>query len=326
LQAAGGAYNLTFRFVLLSVARAGAPFCKYRLFLKEQSDMDGLQDVTTAAEFEIGEASRQASSPFVGKWNRLVSTTNWEKGRIIGEWRASLAEAGASAREYSDEAWSRLVGCVTAQHCGRLRRVYQRFGDSRDQYDGLYWSHFQAAVDWDDAEMYLEGAVREKWSVAMMRRTRWEAMGELAADEPRDGDIVNSELDEDFEPAQEDAPESETIRGEYGEVQGPRFDEGPDFGDEDGQESDSSTDQSANRDTAETPTADDVAAEPVRPFADLAELPQDVTDAFDSFKLSIIRHKSDNWSEISRDEMLAVLDSLKELTLAPAQTEDSAPF
>ena len=27
------------------------------------------------------------SSPFVGRWNELVSTTNWEKGRLIGEWR-----------------------------------------------------------------------------------------------------------------------------------------------------------------------------------------------------------------------------------------------
>jgi len=288
--------------------------------------MDGPQDLTTTAEFEIGEESRQASSPFVGKWNRLVSTTNWEKGRIIGEWRASLEEAGASAREYSDEAWSRLVGCVTAQHCGRLRRVYLRFGDARDQYDGLFWSHFQAAVDWDDAEMYLEGAVREKWSVAKMRRTRWEAMGKLAADEPRDGDIVNSELDEDFEPAQEDAPEPETIRGEYGEVQGPRLDEGPDFGDEG--EGDGGASSKKASGTADAPTADGAAAEvePIRPFADLAELPQDVTDAFDSFKLSIIRHKSDNWSEIGRDEMLSVLDSLKELALAPAQTDDSAPF
>ena len=29
----------------------------------------------------------EASQPFVGRWNALVSTTNWEKGRIIGDWR-----------------------------------------------------------------------------------------------------------------------------------------------------------------------------------------------------------------------------------------------
>ena len=28
-----------------------------------------------------------ASDSFVGRWNTLVSTTNWEKGRIIQQWR-----------------------------------------------------------------------------------------------------------------------------------------------------------------------------------------------------------------------------------------------
>lgn len=49
-----------------------------------------------------------ASQPFVGQWNQLVSTTNWEKGRIILDWREALIEAQAPAVEYSDEAWSRL--------------------------------------------------------------------------------------------------------------------------------------------------------------------------------------------------------------------------
>src|SRR5688572_24384874 len=65
-----------------------------------------------------------ASQPYVGRWNKLVSTTNWEKGRIIVEWRESLAAQGLPVSEYSDDAWSRLVGGVTGQHAGRLRRVY----------------------------------------------------------------------------------------------------------------------------------------------------------------------------------------------------------
>ena len=32
----------------------------------------------------------EASTEYVGRWNRLISTTNWEKGRIIAEWRAAL--------------------------------------------------------------------------------------------------------------------------------------------------------------------------------------------------------------------------------------------
>ena len=69
----------------------------------------------------------ETSAPFLGQWNRLVSTTNWEKGRIIHEWRQALVAAAAPASEHADEAWSLRVGSVTGQHVGRLRRVYERF-------------------------------------------------------------------------------------------------------------------------------------------------------------------------------------------------------
>ena len=45
---------------------------------------------------------------------------------------------------------------------------------------------------------------------------------------------------------------------------------------------------------------------------------QRVADAFEQMKLAILRHKADDWQEIASDEMLAVLDSLKELALAPS--------
>ena len=140
----------------------------------------------------------EASRTYIGRWNRLVSTTNWEKGRIIQEWRAALQSAGAPATESSDEAWSRLVGGVTGQHVGRLRRVYERFGAVHEEYEGLYWSHFQAALDWDDAEMWLEGSLQNTWSVSQMRRQRWEALGAVQGQEPRDQDLLSVDLDEDF--------------------------------------------------------------------------------------------------------------------------------
>jgi len=105
------------------------------------------------------------SEQFLGRWKRLVSTTNWEKGRIIYEWREALVAAEAPLAEYSDEAWSRRVGNVTPQHVGRLRRVFESFAAVHDDYPGLYWSHFQAALDWDDAPMWLTGAVDEHRAV-----------------------------------------------------------------------------------------------------------------------------------------------------------------
>ena len=37
-----------------------------------------------------GALTKEASAEFLGRWSRLVSTTNWEKGHIINEWRQAL--------------------------------------------------------------------------------------------------------------------------------------------------------------------------------------------------------------------------------------------
>jgi len=263
----------------------------------------------------------QASEPYIGRWNRLVSTTNWEKGRIIFEWRDALVIAAAPAAEYSDEAWSRRVGGVTGQHAGRLRRAYQRFGQVFDQYPSLHWSHFQAALDWGDAEMWLEGAVQSRWSVSHMRRQRWETLGAVEGQEPRDDEIVASEVDEDFEPALHESPADQVLTGDYAEVQGPLA-EGPDFGDD---EQPSSETPQGMEEGASIDSDDDQreTVKFVRPFEHLAELPDDLAEAFETFKLTILRHKSESWQQISRDDVLASLDALKELVSAPST--DTAP-
>ena len=258
-------------------------------------------------------AHEEASQPYIGRWNRLVSTTNWEKGRIISQWRDALADAGAPAAQSSDESWSRLVGGVTGQHVGRLRRVYQRFGQVYMQYGGLYWSHFQAALDWTDAEMWLEGAVQSLWSVSQMRHKRWETLGGTPDSAPREEDAVTGELDEDFEPAQNRKAESPNISASIAEVVGP-VREGPDFGDED------SHDRRASDRSLETEDSEGRSSqvEFVQPFANLAELPDDLADAFESYKLAILRHKAEKWERISLGDVLGSLDALKQLALAPS--------
>jgi hypothetical protein len=41
----------------------------------------------TSAEavVEVTEATIEKSQPFIGQWNGLISTTNWDKGLIIAE-------------------------------------------------------------------------------------------------------------------------------------------------------------------------------------------------------------------------------------------------
>ena len=143
--------------------------------------------------------ARVESDAFVGRWHGLVSTTNWEKGRIIYEWRHSVGETDAPLSDNSDEAWSQKVGGITPQHVGRLRRVYERFHSVYASYEGLYWSHFHAAIDWDDAEMWLEGAVQNRWSVSQLRKQRWETLGSIPELEPKEETAVLSEVNEDIE-------------------------------------------------------------------------------------------------------------------------------
>ena len=269
-------------------------------------------------ELQEATAVDEASVPFEGRWNHLVSTTNWEKGEIIAQWRAALKVANAPATEYSDEAWSQRVGGVTGQHIGRLRRVSERFGEVHQQFEGLYWSHFQAALDWDDAEMWLEGAIQKRWSVSQMRKSRWEALGAPADLKPRDEDIITSELNEDLECREDHLPGTSESNIEAPEDA--RSPAGPDFGDGDEEP------LPAAEPGASIYAPEDQSAVPfVRPFESLGELPDDLAEAFESFKLAVIRHKTDGWQEISREDLLGALDALKELALAPPMGQQ-APF
>ena len=254
---------------------------------------------------------------YVGQWNRLVSTTNWEKGRIIGQWRDALVANGAAASEFTDDAWTQLVGGVTSQHVGRLRRVYQRFGEASDQYDGLYWSHFQAAIDWEDAEMWLEGAIHNGWSVSQMRGKRWETLGKPgeapAVDDPAEAsglDGVDNAVPFDAEGAAFASTSSTTSAAETPAKGRARA----------GNDEDESDDAPA---TSRSHSGEgDAVGAPAKSRSRLAvevdELPEDLADAFEQFKLAIIAHRRLGWSETTPGAVIECLDALRELALAPA--------
>lgn len=258
------------------------------------------------------------SAQYLDQWNRLISTTNWDKGRIIADWRQALENSGASPREFSDEAWSRHVGNTSPQHVGRLRRVYERFGDVREDFPGLYWSHFQVALDWSDAEMWLEGAVQNAWSISQMCRKRWETLGSLPEDEPSGG-VVTAEYDEDVDPGVDElaagplSGKIETVHDpdeEQASVSRRTESEGSHAAD---------TEPDDDREPAdEMEPARDVnrAATAVRPFEDLPELPDDLAEAFEAFKLAILRHKMDRWTEVSRQDVVRSLQALEQLAVA----------
>lgn len=276
-------------------------------------DVEPLDAQRAAASWDTA-AADGASEPFVGRWNRLISSTNWEKGRIISQWRAALEQEGTPATAYSDEAWARQVGGVTAPHVGRLRRVFDRFGEQHETYPGLYWSHFLAALDWDDAPLWLEGAMRSGWSVSQMRQQRWEASGAPEAEQPRAGDIVTTDTDEDIVmPAQGGGSEGR-YQDEPDDISAGPVREDPDFGDEPSaaQAAPTPEDDQDNLEGNSTPSL-------VQPFAGLPSLPSDLSEALEMFKLSIIRHKGEQWRDVAPETVIQTLDALKVLVTSRSE-------
>jgi hypothetical protein len=272
------------------------------------------------------EETTATSAQYAGRWHRLISNTNWEKGRIILAWRAALQAKDASPSQWSDEAWSTLVGGISPQHVGRLRRVAERFGSVYSTYPGLYWSHFCAALDWPDAEMWLEGAVHNGWSVSQMRTQRWQAYGAVPHQRPADGEIVAVEPLEDAATSAEQAdvasrpildapPRSEPLPG-------PDLSQGPDFGEEPSAPVEATDPQRAAGPLRPAlGSVQEVHDVGPRPFAQLPELPADLQEALNSMRIAILRHKASGYRDVSLPTVLAVLEALKVLASAPSGTD-----
>ncbi len=272
--------------------------------MDKRPDADCPETADTQTPVEAGPATEETSRQYLARWDRLLSTTNWEKGRIICEWRQALIEAGAASGSYTDEAWSRRAGGLSRQHAGRLRSVYRRFGQVHQQYAGLYWSHFQAALDWPDAEMWLEGAVHSGWPVARMRHQHWQSIGAPAHKKPRDQDVIAAEFDEDFIPAgQPEVPGAISDSLAVVREAPPMARRGNEF----------PSSESGDADTSRQPPIDAFES-----FENFAPLPPDMNKAFQFLQRSIQRHKRAGWRKVPLGDVLALLDAMKQLALQPA--------
>ena len=198
-----------------------------------------------------------------------------------------------------------------------MRRVYHQFGEARGQYAGLYWSHFQTALEWPDPELWLEGAVQNGWSVAEMRQQRCEATGmapEAAAAEA----AAVEEADEDA-PEIEDSGLPTSIVSSTEAVRDPA-DEG-----DDAEENQTRSQRPGTDDDDQEPDLEEEGVRAVRPFENLAPLPADLANAVERFKLAIVHHRIAGWNEVTCQHVLDALEALKQLALAPADSA-AAPF
>jgi hypothetical protein len=288
--------------------------------LASEIDADTTAELDTAEPQSSNLSDGLLSEPFVGQWHELISRTNWEKGRIISEWRQALISSAAPATAYSDEAWAQQVGGVTSPHVGRLRRVYDQFGSTCASYPKLSWTHFLVAMDWDDAPMWLQGASDGSWSVSGMRKQRWETLGGSSEDDPNQSPVATNDIDEDFisinpeadtavpnfpQPAQGGGKEKNYDDEPSNIATGPAS-EAPDFGDEESLNAFPTA-------TVMTP-ADGVDGENspgvlVQPFAGLPALPDDLAEAVELLKLAVVRHKATGWQSVEVDTVRSYLSA-----------------
>jgi len=274
----------------------------------------------------------EIASEFVGSWNLLVSQTNWEKGKVVHEWRMKLTEAGLPRRVYSDDAISQRIGGVSPQHVGRLRRVYERFGKdvATNPLPNLYWSHYQAALDWEDAEEWLKKASDEKLSVAQTRVARWEKYGAPQSRKPKDSDIVVEERDADVNPYNDSNAEivspdvsnyDEPITPTKASIEG---------SDEDKKKKKKNAKNVKNEDPLgefsgdaepwETEsgagTSRFTTAEVLDAIAQLEPLPGDLAEAFESLKVAILTRRIENWVDVQPVLIAAYLSEMKRLLVS----------
>lgn len=262
----------------------------------------------------------EIASEYVGFWNLLVSKTNWEKGKVIHSWRAKLMEAGLPRRIYSDEAIAQRIGNVSPQHVGRLRRVYERFGEA-ETLPNLYWSHYQAALDWDDAETWLKKASDEKVSVAQMRVARWEKDGSKLKHKPKEEDIVLEEKDADVYPFNDSNsdPRAEVV-GPSGATLSADDDDDDDAKKKPKKKKNRQTDPLGEygEDTEPWENSAETFGTPevLDALNKLEELPEDLAVAFETLKIAILSHKMAGWDDVQPKLIAAYLSEFKRLLVS----------
>ncbi|GHT45254.1 hypothetical protein FACS189454_04430 [Planctomycetales bacterium] len=285
--------------------------------LDQEIEVQNLNNRISAAE-----NTDALSAPHIGRWNKLVSQTNWEKGLLILSWRNDLIHAGLENVSYSDETWSNLVGHVSPQHTGRLRRVAERFGGKKDSYTGLFWSHFNAALEWEDAELWLEGAIQNDWSVAQMKVQRADVVGASETLKPDESDIYVGEMDEsELSGHGSDSRLPQSIGERPAMIHPAGATEGFDA-------ANLGADKMSNPATDHKPKREKRSAEPDRnnnnvnhavSTADALtkiqclRAPADIADTFESLKLAVLKYKSAGWKEISQAELANCFDTFKML-------------
>lgn len=126
-------------------------------------------------------SAKITEADLIAQAQQALSHCNWEVGDCAAQWTKRFA------RGRTDADFATLVG-LSADQIFQRRRVWETFADVRENYPSLKWSHFYAALTWDDAAECLQWAEEIKATVAEMkawrRAQRGEDLSQASAEEP----------------------------------------------------------------------------------------------------------------------------------------------
>jgi hypothetical protein len=132
---------------------------------------------------------RETESQLVERAQQALSNCSWTVGECAALWTKR------HARGRTDADFGALIG-LSGDQVYQRRRVWESYGDVREKYAALKWSHFYSALTWDDAAECLQWANEMQASIAEMKAWRRAQRGE---------DLAEPSLDEEppFDPLAE---------------------------------------------------------------------------------------------------------------------------
>lgn len=124
-------------------------------------------------QVQMSDTKRKTDSEeqLVARAQEAVSHCRWVVGECAATWTARYA------RGRTDGDFAVLIG-ISGDQVYQRRRVWETFGEIRNLYPSLKWSHFYAGLTWEDARDCLSWAEETHSTVAEMRAWRRAQRGE----------------------------------------------------------------------------------------------------------------------------------------------------
>jgi hypothetical protein len=142
---------------------------------QSQSVETRIQEKTISMVDVVAETEEQ----LINRAIDALSSCHWVVGECAVQWTRR------HARGRTDADFGSQVG-LSGDQVYQRRRVFERFAGIRDRYPNCKWSHFYAALTWDNAEDCLQWAEETRGTVSEMRAWRRALLGEDLTQSPDD--------------------------------------------------------------------------------------------------------------------------------------------